>query len=120
LELEGLDLSKLTSVDDGFYMADSFDRDVLFCCAPQGTSSAITASTAAYDGIASLSSAINNTKVSCDSITSSIDKVNNAIKQLSKKLGVSLNADGDIVEEHKVSHWNRLKRSDLLTLGVRG
>ena len=112
-------MSKLTSCDDGFYMADSFDRDALFCFAPQGTSGTITASASPYDSIATLNCAI-DTKVSCDSFTSSIDKVNNAIKQLSKKLGVSLNADGDIVEECRVSHWNRLKRSDLLTLGVRG
>lgn len=103
-------------------MADSFDRNALFCCAPQGTSSALDTVTASCcsadafkysDGIATLSS-------SCESFTSSIDKVNNAIKQLSKKLGVSLNADGDIVEDCKVSHWSRLKRSDLLTLRVRG
>lgn len=103
-------------------MADSFDRDALFCYAPQGTSRAITAtaSISPYsDSITTLNSAI-DTKVSCESFTSSIDKVNNAIKQLSKKLGVSLNADGDIVEDCKVSHWSRLKRSDLLTLRVRG
>ena len=97
-------------------MADSFDRDALYFCAPQGTSRAMTAtaSISPYsDGIATLNS-------SCESFTSSIDKVNNAIKQLSKKLGVSLNADGDIVEDCKVSHWSRLKRSDLLTLRVRG
>ena len=109
-------MSKLTSCDDGFYMADSFDRNALYFCAPQGTSCATTAtaSISPYsDGIATLNS-------SCESFTSSIDKVNNAIKQLSKKLGVSLNADGDIVEDCKVSHWSRLKRSDLLTLRVRG
>lgn len=115
-------MSKLTSCDDGFYMADSFDRDALYFCAPQGTSRAMTAtaSISPYsDSIATLNSAI-DTKVSCNSVTSSIDKVNNAIKQLSKKLGVSLNADGDIIEDCKVSHWSRLKRSDLLTLRVRG
>ena len=116
-------MSKLTSCDDGFYMADSFDRDALFCYAPQGTINPLDTVTASCcstdtlkysDSIATLSS-------SCNSVTSSIDKVNNAIKQLSKKLGVSLNADGDIIiEDCKVSHWSRLKRSDLLTLRVRG
>ena len=109
-------MSKLTSCDDGFYMADSFDRDALFCYAPQWTSCAMTATAS----ISPYSDSITTLNSSCESFTSSIDKVNNAIKQLSKKLGVSLNADGDIIiEDCKVSHWSRLKRSDLLTLRVR-
>ena len=111
-------MSKLTSCDDGFYMADSFDRDALYFCAPQGTSRAMTATATA--SISPYSDSIATLNSSCELFTSSIDKVNNAIKQLSKKLGVSLNADGDVVEDCKVSNWSRLKRSDLLTLRVRG
>lgn len=130
-------MSRLTSNDSDFYMADRFDRDddCCFYFAPQGTSRSrgitanccsidtadtLTAATAyCSDGISALTSAI-DTKVDCSSFTSSIDKVGKALKQLSDRLGFSLDMNGNIVDTKRDGFKNaikgRLKRSDLLTL----
>ena len=134
-------MSRLVSDYDDFYMADRFERDddCCFYFAPQGTSDSasrvrgvtanccsidtadcLTAATAyCSDGISALASAI-DTKVDCSSFTSSIDKVGKALKQLSDRLGFSLDMNGNIVDVKRDGFKNaikgRLKRSDLLTL----
>lgn len=130
-------MSRLTSNDSDFYMADRFERDddCCFYFAPQGTgitanycsietanccsidtADALTTATAyCSDGISAI-----DTKVDCSSFTSSIDKVGKALKQLSDRLGFSLDMNGNIVDTKRDGFKNavkgRLKRSDLLTL----
>lgn len=135
---------ELDSAD--FYMADSFERnnDIAFCFSPQGTSNTIYAnttncfadsveglcsSTTAVDcaytskGVSSLASCL-DTKVDCSSFTSSIEKVGNALKQLSARLGISLDSNGNIIDEKRKNYNNaiktRLRRHDLLTLRAEG
>ena len=130
-------MSRLVSDNGDFYMADRFERDddCCFYFAPQGTSDSAsrargvtanccsidTTAATAYcsDGISALASAI-DTKVDCSSFTSSIDKVGKALKQLSDRLGFSLDMNGNIVDVKRDGFKNaikgRLKRSDLLTL----